>query len=452
VKEVTAATIGILVFLLMSVPISAQDYRQDEVIVKFKSSKSTAKSMIRSRENRPVAIGVDDAKDAIDKMSSRDDIDYIEPNYIIEAETVPDDWPYQESDWDFLELGSAWDLLDSQGPGSNVIIAVVDSGVDLDHPELKHILIEGYDFTDRGSDPEDDTGHGTKVCGIIGANGNNSEGVAGVAWNINISIMPLKFMKKNDGKTTGRLSDAVDAIYYAVDNGADIINASWGFYSYSRSLDDALQYAKDNGVLFISSAGNSSQDNDSKEHYPSNYPYDNIIAVAAMDKYGNLAGFSNYGDNSVDLVAPGVGLKSTTYNGGYTSWASGTSYATPFVSSIAAMVISQTPYLTSSAVRAILIDSAETSNFYRGDLPVSAGCINAYTALMAEGSYEDTSTTTPPVSPSDTPESNSLAYEESHDSGACLIRSSCNTGTPASLIILIVLIAMSQFLRLRDLG
>src|SRR5208337_4025299 len=145
-------------------------------------------------------------------------------------------------------------------------------------------LISGYDFANNDGTPEDDSGHGTKVCGILGAVGNNGIGIAGVDWDINIAIMPVKFMKLNDnGQTTGNLSDAVNAIYYAVDHGAQIINASWGFYESSSSLDDAIAYAKSKGVLFVASAGNNGQDNDTSVHYPSNCPYDNVIAVAAMD-------------------------------------------------------------------------------------------------------------------------------------------------------------------------
>ncbi len=434
-----------MVLVLISFPAFSAEYKSDEVIVKFKADHSMSSSMVTGDDNRAMTIAVDDAGEALQELSDNEEIEYVEPNYVIEAEDLPNDWPYLESEWDDTDIIEAWEAIEVSGPGTQVVIAVVDSGVDLDHPELAGRLIAGYDFANNDTVPEDDTGHGTKVCGILGAIGNNNVGIAGVAWNIDIAIMPLKFMKNNDGKTTGTLSDAIDAIYYAVNNGADIINASWGFYSYSASLGEAVQYARDHGVLFVASAGNKSQDNDLNDHYPSNYPYDNVIAVAAMNRYGDLASFSNYGEETVDIAAPGDGL-STTIPGGYSSWVSGTSFATPFVTGVVAMVISQSPDLDYISVRNALLDTTIMDGSYTQDLLLSGGCVNAYNALQAEESFDASSKAT--TSPSTT-QSSAPSGESGGGGGGCMIQSTKNANSALTIVLLTSLIVLFQVSRAR---
>ena len=443
-KGIKALLFGCSVFWLISFPAFSAEYKSDEIIVKFKSDHPMSSSMVTGDNNRAMIIAVDDAQEAIEELLDNEEIEYAEPNFVIEAESIPNDWPYLETEWEDTEIIQAWEAIDVTGPSRQVVIAVVDSGVDLDHPELVERLIAGYDFANNDTVPEDDTGHGTKVCGILGAVGNNNVGIAGVTWNIDIAIMPLKFMKNNDGKTTGTLSDAINAIYYAVDHGADIINASWGFYSYSVSLGEAIQYARDHGVLFIASAGNKSQDNDTNDHYPSNYPYDNIIAVAAMNRYGDLASFSNYGEESVDIAAPGEGL-STTIPGGYSSWVSGTSFATPFVTGVAAMVISQSPDLSYIAVRNALLDTTVMDGSYTQDLLLSGGCVNAYNALQAEESFDTSSKATTSLSDSEP----SVASGEGGGGGGCMIESTRNAHGALSIMLFTLLIALFQVSRAR---
>ncbi|MGC9323179.1 MAG: S8 family peptidase [Desulfomonilia bacterium] len=438
---------GILGLFLWCSQVQASEYRHDELIVKFKAHRPHAASMVTGIDSRPCVIAVDDVQSAIDAVQSCEDVDYVEPNYIIEAEMVPNDWPYTE-EWAEVELDGAWNLIDEAGVRKQVVIAVVDSGVDLSHPDLRDIIIPGYDFANNDPNPEDDTGHGTKVCGIIGAIGDNDEGSAGVAWNIDIAIMPLKFMKNNDGRTTGSLSDAVEAIYYAVDMGVDIINASWGFYSYSRSLEDAIDYARAHGVLFVASAGNSAQNNDDEDHYPSNYPFDNVIAVAAMSAYGDLADFSNFGIETVDIAAPGVGLVAPSPGGGYVSWASGTSFATSFVTGIAALLISQSPELDYRSVREILLVTAVMDEEYSQRLLESGGCINAYDALLAEGSYDTSSKAAPGT---DEDGAVSSPEGESGGGGGCLLKSVKRSGNAFVLIVCMVIIVLFQIPHMKDL-
>lgn len=370
----------LLTVFVCSISLFAAEYKPGEIIIKFKPN-AAAQALEGFSDPRPYTVAVDDTDQALSELRDRGDVEYAEPNYTIKAEDVPNDWPYGETEWADTGMEAAFDFLAASPVGSTVRIAVVDSGVDADHPELVDVLIPGYDFANRDSDPEDDAGHGTKVCGVIGAKGNNATGSAGVAWSTPIEIMPLKFMKNNDGSTTGYTSDAVDAIYYAVDHGAKIINASWGFSSYSNALKEAIQYANDHGVLFVASAGNDGQDNDTVAHYPSNYRVANVIAVAAMNRYDELASFSNYGQYSVHVAAPGSGLKTTDLDGGTSSWVSGTSFAAPWVVGVAAMVASQNPSLSMAELRSRILKASVMGAAYSETLLLSGGCVNAYNAL-----------------------------------------------------------------------
>jgi subtilisin family serine protease len=442
--------IVVLFIVASSIPIMAFEYRSDEVIVKFKTKLPQGASAMALADERPMTIAVDDAEKAIAELKASEDIEYVEPNYVIEAEIIPNDWPYP-GQWSYMALESAWNFIDERGPGEKVVVALIDSGVDITHPEFQGMLIPGYDFANNDDTPEDDSGHGTKVCGILGALGNNNEGIAGVAWDINMTIMPLKFMKNNEGKTTGNLSDAVDAIYYAVDNGAKIINASWGFYSYSHALEDVIKYAENHDVLFVASAGNKGQNNDASDHFPSNYSFDNIIAVAALDTDGSLASFSNYGSKNVDIVAPGVGITTTTINSGYVSWVSGTSFSTPVVTAVAAMVISQSPSLDYSSVRSIILETATKTPIAGSNMVVaSGGCVNAYEALLAEESYDPSSKAAPSLTDTQAVD-NGSALDSGVGGGGCLIDVTQTAGNYTSFIILMIMIVLFQIPRNKDL-
>jgi subtilisin family serine protease len=159
----------------------------------------------------------------------------------------------------------------------------------------------GWDFVDDDNDPMDSDDHGTHVAGTIAAEGNNSAGITGVVWTA--QIMPLRFL---DAFGSGTVADAIEAIDYAIDNGAKIINASYGSYTSSPLERDAIATARDAGILFVAAAGNDNWNNDSAtKHYPSSYDLANIIAVAATDQSDARASFSNYGVTSVDVAAPG---------------------------------------------------------------------------------------------------------------------------------------------------
>ena len=444
-------------FVLCSFTLHAAEYRTDEVIVKFKPRGPLAASALSVTEERPMVIAVDNAQDAIKEIEASGEVEYVEPNYIIEAEDVPDDWPYS-GQWTQLGLEDAWDYIALGEPGPEVVIAVIDSGVDLYHPELREILIDGYDFAGNDGSPEDNSGHGTKVCGVIGAVGNNGAGIAGVAWDVDIAVMPVKFMDKNsDGKTTGSLSDAIEAIYFAVDHGAQVINTSWGFYEYSRALQDAFSYAQSRGVLIVASAGNKGQNNDLNDHYPSNYPFDNIIAVAAMDMDGTLASFSNYGTKNVDIAAPGVGITTTTVNGGLVTWAAGTSFATPFVTGVAALVLSRAPEVDCASLRDIILLSASQAPSASSSAVASGGCVNAYQALIIQEGYDSatrdipsSNDTTPSTDTSDVIVSGSGGGSAS--GGGCMIETAQASSFPITPALFMISIVLFRVHRKKDLG
>ncbi len=252
-------------------------------------------------------------EDGIKQYKQNPDVLYAEPNYIYHASaTTPNDPEYGEL-WGLekIQAPAAWDITTGS---EDVIIAVVDSGVDYNHPDLRANMWRkngngeyGYDFVELDDDPQDLNGHGTHVAGTIAAAGNNGEGIAGVMWNAR--IMAVRALDRNG---QGYLSDIAEAVAYAANNGAQIINMSLGGPGNSEILREAIEKAgEQNNVLVIAAAGNESNNNDISPSYPASYDLPNIIAVAATDRDDKLAPFSNYGATTVDVAAPGVGILST---------------------------------------------------------------------------------------------------------------------------------------------
>ena len=261
-------------------------------------------------------------------------VEYAEPNYLrYAAATTPNDTLFSNlwglnnpADID-IDAPEAWDITTGN---SNVVVAVLDSGIDYKHPDLAANIwtnqteltgspgvdddgngkiddTRGWDFIDDDNDPVDSDDHGTHVAGTIAAVGNNGTGITGVVWTA--QIMPLRFL---DAFGSGSVANAIEAIDYAIDKGARIINASYGSYTFSMAERDAIARARDAGILFVAAAGNDNWDNDSaSKNYPSSYNLANIIAVAATDQIDYRASFSNYGVNSVDVAAPGTSIFST---------------------------------------------------------------------------------------------------------------------------------------------
>jgi beta-lactam-binding protein with PASTA domain/subtilisin family serine protease len=345
------------------------------------------------------------------------DVAYVEPNYIVVADTLPVDTWFGEL-WGLRNIGQtvgkpgtfgadigatlAWDV--STGSRANVV-AVVDTGVDYAHSDLAaniwsapfafNVTIGGQTITcPAGShgfnailktcDPDDDNGHGTHVSGTIGAIGNDNLGVTGVNWTA--SIMASKFL---DANGTGTTADAINAIEFVIQaaaaTGANvrILSNSWTNGGFSQGLLDEINKANTKNMLFVASAGNNSANNDTVPRYPASYgapPYNapNVIAVAATDNNDNLASFSNFGSSSVHLAAPGVNILSTIPGEAY-QYLTGTSMAAPHVSGAAALVLSRCN-LNTAALKDSLLASVDPIPSLAGVL-ITGGRLNINSAI-----------------------------------------------------------------------
>ncbi|MGJ8672177.1 S8 family serine peptidase [Rubritalea sp.] len=298
-----------------------------------------------------------------------------------------------------IDAPEAWDITTGN---KDVIVAVIDTGVDMDHPDLADNIwtnpneiagngidddnngfiddVHGWDFRNDDSNPDDDDDHGTHCSGTIGAVGNNSSGVVGVAWDV--SIVPIKFL----GTSGGTTSDAIDSVNYTTALGVDLTSNSWGGGGYSLLLEDAILNAGDNEILFVAAAGNDSSNNDSSPQYPCSYDVDTIISVASTADDETLSSFSNYGATTVDLGAPGSAIYSTVRNGSYSTF-SGTSMATPHVSGVLCLMKSLAPNLSALELKSHLLEYTDQTAALNGST-LSGGRLNAHTAVLnLQGSY-----------------------------------------------------------------
>jgi hypothetical protein len=289
----------------------------------------------------------------VEALMADDAVTYAAPDYIMTMSQFdeepaagsvgqPDD-PLLDRLWGMQNSGATqvWPVIHD---ASNIVVGVIDTGVDYRHPDLKDNMWtragkHGYDFYEDDDDPMDEQDHGTHCAGTIAGAGNNGTGVTGVAWNA--KIMALRFLGP-DG--SGATSDAVRCIDWGVDNGAHILSNSWGGPDTSPELAEAVARAERKGVLFVAAAGNTGgngNNNDQRPTYPSSLRPANIIAVGAIDVKDQRGSFSHYGQQSVDIGAPGVDILSTVRNNGYDTF-SGTSMATPHVAGAAALIWAHT--------------------------------------------------------------------------------------------------------------
>ncbi len=387
------------------------DFAQGEIIVKYKQEKTmdimtfndkyditSYKQLSEENSISPMSnvYKVSFSKDSdIDKIlkefNNNPQVEYAEPNYLYQTFVLPNDtyfdqqWALNQSNDHDIDTPDAWNITTGNG---SIVVAVIDTGVDWDHPDLADNIwnnthesvdgsdtdgngyiddIRGWDFYSNDSNPADDHGHGSHCSGVIGAVGNNSIGIAGICWNC--SIMPIKALSSSGG---GYSDDLANAIYYAVDNGANIISMSWGGYTESSLITDAINYAHNNSVVLVAAAGNSNLD---RKSYPAGY--DSVIAVAATNQTDSKASFSNWG-SWVDIAAPGVDIYST-FEGDTYYEASGTSMACPHVAGLAALLLSYNSSLTPQKLLNILKTSSESIN---SDYFIGAGRINAYRSLL----------------------------------------------------------------------
>jgi subtilisin family serine protease len=328
-----------------------QPYVDGEVLVRYRENRAPQRTVhyrsmwrlsnVRTFEKtgiRKVRLPADmTVSQAVALYRSDPDVLYAEPNYRYRLQAVPNDTDMTNL-WGLVNTGQrvndttgtadadidanrAWDL---ETGGTDVLVAVVDSGVDVTHPDLSANIwnnpneinngidddgngyiddIHGWDFVENDNQPIDSHGHGTHVAGIIGAVGNNGMGSAGVCWRV--SLMPLRFITASDYGTT---ADAIEAIEYADDNGADVINLSWGGPDYSQALKDAIDAVD---ALVVCAVGNEGVNLDDVPLYPASYDSANLLSVAASDADDYPAWFTNYSDSLADVAAPGTLIYST---------------------------------------------------------------------------------------------------------------------------------------------
>lgn len=377
-----------------------------------------------------------DLENVISKLNNEPEVIYAEPNFIYRAigtksmsldfmnyipsnNIGPTNDPQFGKLWGLLNTGSnepqdsrgrstelpgvagadvnalgAWEI--SKGSDS-VTIAVIDTGIDYNHEDLKENIwindgeyngsagvdddgngfvddIYGYDFANHDSDPMDGHSHGTHCAGTIGAVHNNGIGVAGVMSDV--KMMGVKFLTdEGSGSTEG----AIEAIDYATRMNVDLMSNSWGGGGFSQALEDSIKRAKDAGIVFVAAAGNSATDNNSAPHYPSNYNVDNVISVAAHDYSNNLAYFSCFGSRTVHVAAPGRNILSTVTNNSYEVF-SGTSMATPHVSGVVGLLLAKEGRQNLSGLRERLMASTVEARAYRRTT-IGGGRVDAYNFL-----------------------------------------------------------------------
>jgi subtilisin family serine protease len=347
------------------------------------------------RLNFSDAMTVTEVKDRLDNA----DYEYVEPDYIVKTALVSNDTSLSKQ-WahGVVHSADAWDI--SRG-STDVVVGVIDSGVDYDHVDLADNMwtnpdevdgngidddgngfiddMHGWNFVSNTNDPKADDAtsyHGTHVAGTIGAVGNNGLGISGHAQVV--KMMAIKFLNSSG---SGYTSNAIKAIDYAIGKRVKILSNSWGGSSYSTSLNAAIERARAAGILFVVAAGNAGANNDSSSFYPANYPHDNVISVASSTSSNNLSSFSNYGASKVHIAAPGSSIYSTKNGKSYQSL-SGTSMATPLVSGVLATMIASRPDLSYLQLKSILLQNVDVYTSMTGKV-LSNGRINAKKALQA---------------------------------------------------------------------
>lgn len=295
---------------------------------------------------------------------------YAEPNHVRTILRTTND-PLLEQQWSLRNINAfeGWDIT----TGTDVVIAMLDTGVSRSHPDLKDKLLPGYDFFNNDDNPTDDEGHGTHTAGTAAASANNKTGIAGVCWGC--KILPVKVLGRR-----GQGDDATIAqgIRYAVDQGARIISMSLGGPEDTAVLRDAVQYARDRNVLLVAASGNDQQRGNAA-NYPAAYP--GVLAVSATGAANTVTGFANTGDY-VSIAAPGVGVWSTLWaNGDTYGFANGTSSACPHVAGAAALVLSLRPDMSAEQVAQVLEASATDIGAAGRDQLSGYGLLNVRRAL-----------------------------------------------------------------------
>ena len=414
-----------------------------EVLVAFRESPDLAqlRADLDAENDAPVGSGrvwrarsrSKNVRTLLAQLAARREVLYAEPNYLLYATREPNDPRFPEL-WGLRNVGQtvggtpgvpgadieavpAWD----RALGSrNVVVGVVDTGVDYTHPDLAGNVwsapraftvtvggqtitcapgTHGFNAITRKCDPLDDHFHGTHVSGTVGAVGDNGIGVAGVNWLA--SIMGVKFLSSTG---SGSLGDAINAIEFAIQAKAvlgaaanvRVLSNSWAGGGFSQALFDEISRANQSDILFVAAAGNSASNNDTVPTYPASYAAPNVVAVAATDNQDALASFSNYGSASVHLGAPGVSVLSTVPGAAYNSF-SGTSMATPHVSGSAALLLSRCS-LTTASLKSLILNTVDPTAALTGKT-ITGGRLNVARAIAGCGRSANESPTASLIEP-----------------------------------------------------
>jgi subtilisin family serine protease len=409
----------------------AKEYVAGEVIVKLKGSSQTlqsqafigsavsVKGMTLKRSWSAMNMHHftlkpgESVETTVANLANDPNVAYAEPNYIVHrsdftqtsepvamSEVYAQDTPnetYAQTSAP-IQVPDGW-AAETSGLAP-IVVAVIDTGLDLTHPvfvnsgaiwtnpgEIANNGIDddgngfiddvhGWNFVSNTNSPQDDDGHGTHCSGIIlGVTLDITQNPIAAA---KIRIMPVKFLDENGSGTT---ADGVDAIYYAINNGAKVLSNSWGGGSYSNALAEAIAFGYSKQVAFAAAAGNASNNNDSNPTYPANYQVPNVMSVAATVDDDTFASFSNYGVTTVHLGSPGVNIWSTLPGGMY-GRASGTSMATPFVAGVAALVMREQPEITGYQAKTYVLGAAQQISSLVG-LTITQARLNSYLSIMA---------------------------------------------------------------------
>jgi thermitase len=403
-------------------PAPVSGFKSGELLVAFKPGISVGAAGVLMREANATLIRqlygsevelwrVPEGQELalVETLKGNPSVAFAEPNYRYQAfDTVPND-PKWNNQWGLpgTQMPGAWDITTGS---SDVTIAIIDTGIDPNHPDLADKIVAGHDFVDNDANPRDENGHGTHVAGIAAALTNNNKGIAGVDWGAR--IMPVRVLNE---ESSGYNSDITEGISWAYEHGADVLNLSLGGSDYSQAMQNAINKAHNNGSLVVAAMGNSRQ-----EGNPTNYPaaYDNVFAVAALGPTSAYSSFSQYGPHC-DISAPGGDMKyyqdpkgiystmptypvyMTTFYNYYQDYdyVNGTSQATPHVAGLAALIWSVDPGLTPDEVQALIETSADDLGAPGWDEDYGHGRINAYAALESYGVPD-----APVLSPIDNPD------------------------------------------------
>ncbi len=366
---------------------SVPSYRPGQVLVKFRPQTPQRERLqaldahdlpvlgtLIGLQVQRVAAPEGQESQIVEALSNDPRVEYAELDYTVHATIIPND-QYFNSQWGMskIQAPAAWD--EATG-GSDVTIAIIDTGVDLGHPDLNDKIVPGWDFVNDDSLAQDDHGHGTHVAGIAAAETNNQQGVAGVSWGAR--IMPIKVL---NGEGNGYYSDVAQGVLYACSHGAQILNLSLGGSEPSSTLEDALEQVYAQGCLPLAAAGN---DGHNRVDYPAKYS--EAMAIAATDRYDQRASFSDYGPE-IELAAPGVEIYSTLWTPGSHTYGNktGTSMSTPHVAGLAAVVWSVCPEMTNADLRGVLQSTAKDLGAPGWDQYYGYGRIDAEKAVEAAG-------------------------------------------------------------------